>query len=252
MALAVPFVVRLLFSRLPPPVTYLLAIPLGIFGAYLWERTVYLFFINPFYGTFSIPVFFVWLAGGVSSMIAIAGLGSRRQRAVLWLEVVLVGAVALGIGVGSDDIVNWAFEARQIQIVWVRWHRGTQPLELDRRLPKHLTAEEVQRLRRLGLTGHLEWRATVREGQGPPSRVVIVAHRMIEGEVELRLPAEESVIYIQQEDGTWQMEPPDAPLLRRTITLGPIPVFPTTISAFIKVPGGTVIASGVTFEDHDR
>src|SRR5713226_3090172 len=54
------FIALLLFSLLPRFVTYPLAIGLGVISGFLWATVLYTLFLNPYFGTFLIPVAWVW------------------------------------------------------------------------------------------------------------------------------------------------------------------------------------------------
>lgn len=238
LALASPAAMAL-FSRFPRFFSYGLAMVLGVVAGFLWGSCVFSVFINPYlFGTFSIPIGFVWGVGGISGLVAIAGIGSRAKRGNLLIEIAVVGAICLAVGLGSDSFVIWLLGEREVDMVWIKWRPGSEALVLDSRLQNYLTEDEQARLLAMNLGGRLEWQRTALRGRGPSSRMVIVMQHQLDEPVELPLPAERGVIYIQEQEG-WRMDPSDAPTVRKTLRLEIDPGFPNTTLAVLKEPGGT-------------
>ena len=129
--------------------------------------------------------------------------------------------------------VGSALREPPVDVVFVRWIPGPQPLALAGPNPEGgPTAEELERLRALGLAGQLRIETLLvgigsrggaatggsddsvtvfragRGGQG--SRVVVVMHRQL-GEVRsllpLPVPEEGSVLHVQSDDGGWTAAP---------------------------------------------
>jgi hypothetical protein len=69
----------------------------------------------------------------------------------------------------------------------------------------------------------------------------------VEKPIELGLPAESSVLYIQTPDETFEMIPADASMLKRTIQIGPDPTFPYITSGFVRLPRSTSIFTGINW-----
>jgi len=145
----------------------------------------------------------------------------------------------------ADALAMAVYQERTVQTVWVRWYPGNQALRLDSHLVEELTTEERERLTELGITGYLDWRLSSTLERGPFSRIIIIMQRPISDPVELALPEREPVIYVQQPDGTWIVDPPGAAMLEKTIRLAQDPDRPQATAAFLKVPGGTVIFGGI-------
>lgn len=82
-----------------------------------------------------------------------------------------------------------------------------------------LTATEVGILRSLGLRGELHTGAQSYSGDGSKqARALIIVRGQLSSEVKLREPDGTNVVFVQEGE-RWNMYPPDAPTLRKTITL---------------------------------
>jgi hypothetical protein len=234
-------VLGLFISPLSRIASYPLAILVGMAGGYLWERTVYLLFVNPMFGSFSIPVFFTWVAGGIAGLVSIAGLGSRAGKGNNIFEIFLAIFFVVLIGMESNDLVEMIYQSRQVNIVWIKWAPSPGGLILGPHVQDELTVDELVRIKAMKLKGFLEWKETSNLEKGPISRMVIILQQPVMKPVELKLPKESSVIYVQQLDGSFVMLPQEAPLLRRTLRIGPDPNFPGVTSGYLKIPQGTHI-----------
>ncbi len=237
-----------LFSRLPTRLlSYPLAIVLGTFVSFAFGVVASLFWI---FGGFSFPVGFAWMAGGISGLVAVAGVGSRAQKGNLLLESVLAGLVCFGLAFNSDAFIVRLFDERQIDIVWVKWKPGPEQLVLDKRLMDYLTDEEQTHLLTMNLGGHLIWKGTGGEGQrGPKSRMVIVMQQQLKEPIKLLLP-ERWVIYVQEQNG-WRKEPPGAPTVRKTLGLE-IDTNSPQVTRFVwEYPGGISHFGGFDWSESD-
>src|SRR5439155_11253106 len=108
----------LLFAALSRFWSYLLSIGLGLAVGFIWGWGVALI-LFPF-STFSFPVGFAWIAGGISGMFAAAGLSSRARKGYLPIEVLLTGVVCLGLAFGGNALVIRALDERQVELVFVK------------------------------------------------------------------------------------------------------------------------------------
>ena len=107
---------------------------------------------------------------------------------------------------------------QHLEVVFVRWRQGPEPLSVEGSRATQLTAEERAQLDAAGLTGRLTVGGGGTFGRGRHSRAVIVMHSQVDSPVDLLQPDATKVIYIQDGKG-WRMHPPDAPTLERTIRL---------------------------------
>ena len=231
--------------RLAGYLRYALAALVGAACGILWGIIVFSIFLSPYFGTFSIPVGPVWVVAGISgSLPAAAGGPSRSLRSFL-VAAIIASLASVAVGLGADALAMAVYQERTVQTVWVRWYPGNQALRLDSHLVEELTIEERERLTELGITGYLDWRLSSTLERGPFSRIIIIMQRPISEPVELALPEREPVIYVQQPDGTWIVDPPGAAMLEKTIRLAQDPDRPQATAAFLKVPGGTVIFGGI-------
>jgi len=226
---------------------YTLAPLIGAAVGLLWSVLLFSTFLAPYFGTFSIPVGLVWIVAGSGGLLPLAGDGFPAGKGSFLLALVIATLLSLGVGLGGDRLLIVAYEERTVDTVWIRWYPGPQPLELDPRLAGELTIEERGRLNEMDLTGHLDWQLSSTQERGPQSRMVILMQVPVAEPMDLALPAREPVIYIQQADGSWIIDPPDALLMDRSIRLAPDPGRPQDTAAFLKVPGGTVMFGGINW-----
>ena len=238
-------VLGLFVSQMSRIASYPLAILAGMVCGYLWERTIYFLFVNPMFGSFSIPVFFTWVAGGIAGFVSIAGLGSRTGKGNNIFEIFLAISFVILIGMKSNNLVEMIYQARQVNTVWIKWDSSPGDLILGPHLQDELTADELATIKAMRLNGLLEWKLTSNLEKGPISRMVIILQQPVTKSVDLKLPKESPVIYIQQIDGSFVMLPQEAPLLMRSLRIGPDPNFPGVTSGFLKVPQGTHIFGAI-------
>ncbi len=235
-----------IFYRLPRLLGYPLAVILGILVSFCYGVGVWPVL---FFGTFSFPVGFAWLAGGISGLVAVAGIRSHTRKDNLLFELVLVGVVSLSLAFGGDAVVIALTGDRDLKIVWVKWKPGTEPAVLEKRLTDYLTEEEISRLRSMGLSGRLIWQGTSGRGRGPSSRIVLIMQNQLESPIELPLP-ERWVIYVQEQNG-WRKEPPDAFTVSKTLGLEVDADAPQLTRFVWKEPVGTSIFGGFDWSGTD-
>lgn len=242
LALVSPSVTRILFE-LPEILRYGVAVMLGGLAGLLFPLLLYSTILNPYYGTFSIPVGLAWAAGGASGLIGIASTSLWSHKTGAFVQVLVIGVLCLGAGFLSDELVAKITSARRVEIVWIRWRPGDDRVVLDSRLEDFLSKTELARLQKLGLNGYLEWEGERIDGVNavsiPTSRAIIVMQNQIVDPVDLPLPADDDIalIHIQERNG-WRMDPPGAPGSDQTLHLEVNPSHPSQTMASVKVPGG--------------
>lgn len=116
------------------------------------------------------------------------------------------------------------FRRTALTHVYLRWVPGSQLLSLTLiPTPFHASepnAEEIRLLRDAGLGGRLDLQGS-RSGQfGLPARVLVVMQKQVDGAVELEVPEEGTVIYVQRGDH-WEKLPPEAKTVKRKLRLEP-------------------------------
>jgi len=236
-----------LISRIGGCLRYTLAPVIGATAGFIWGAVVLTAFLSPFFGTFSIPVGLVWVVAGITGFLPIAAGGSRRAAGGWLMLAGTAGVISLIVGLTGDRLLASLYQERTVDTVWIRWFPGSQPLDFDPRLQEELTQQERNRLLEIGVTGRLDWQGSDRLERGPESRLVILMQLPVAEPIDLALPAGEPVIYIQRADGSWLIDPPDAPLMDRSIRLAPDPDKLQDTGAFLKVPGGTVMFGGINW-----
>jgi hypothetical protein len=139
------------------------------------------------------------------------------------------------------------FRRTALTHVYLRWFPGPEFLSLTPQPPESLlhryepTAEEMRLLWDAGLTGHLELRGG-RSGQfGLPARVLVVMQKQVNKEVELEVPEEGTVIYVQRDDH-WEKLPPGAKTVKRKLRVVPqLPERPDITLVSEEREGGGVL-----------
>jgi len=122
----------------------------------------------------------------------------------------------------GEIIKNEFYCNEEMEQIFVRWVTGTEDLLVKNfKIPGdkeiNLTQEEMLLLKESGMTGVLEIRGSSGiSRECNPSRVVFIMHKLIDSPVELNLPDNNTIIYVQKDDG-WQKLPNKALTLDRTI-----------------------------------
>jgi hypothetical protein len=107
-----------------------------------------------------------------------------------------------------------------------------QPAQSPNTPSTRLSAGDVKQIEAAGLRGELSvYTANDRYGSGKKSHVTIVMQRPVTDAVELKEPDATSIVYVQGDHG-WKMFPADAPTLKRTIRLEPVPYDPNWPGAY--------------------
>jgi antitoxin component YwqK of YwqJK toxin-antitoxin module len=109
----------------------------------------------------------------------------------------------------------------KMEQIFVRWIPGDKDLSVKKFLDLNLKDEEIALLKEAGITGDLEIRGSSGLGREcKASRAVFIMKKLIDSPIELKLPNETTIIYVQGDDG-WEKIPGDAPTLDRTIRFKP-------------------------------
>src|ERR1017187_5210940 len=171
-------------------------------------------------------------------LVASAAVGSSKRIAAARLA--LMGAVAVWcfympaiVGIASSRLSD-----QELGLAVVLWTPSTSPLVIEqpRQIPNfpntRLSARDVQQIKATGLTGELSvYTANDRYGSGKKSHVTLIMQKPVGEAVELREPDATSVVYTQEDHG-WRMFPADAPTLKRTIRIAPVPYDPNWPGAY--------------------
>jgi hypothetical protein len=210
-----------LFCRPHPLLRYFVPVFVGITAGILWTVIVRVF-LGPWFGAFSFPVLFCWIAGGASGMIASCEASRRRLKVA---DLILVGSICFLAIVGMDPIFVWLSNDQQLEVTFIKWTPKPETLSMqDIDDPPDYygsVSKEFDQLKEVGLTGKLAVFSGGRYGAGNKhSRVIIVMQRQLEKRSkDLPQPDGVNVIYIQDENNNWRIYPSGAPTLQRTIRL---------------------------------
>jgi hypothetical protein len=204
-----------LYRRLSFAIRLIVAVIIGALVGFLWTYIVATF-LGPWFRAFSFPVLYCWIVGGISAMVAAAGICRPITRIKVSIEILLclfIGAFAV---IGTKPLFKWILNDQHLDAVFVEWKPGTQPLSVDGYYK--LTESEISQLKAAGLTGKLNVRGMFTTGEGKSVRAVIVMQHQLKENIDLAQPDGVNVIYIQYEDG-WKKYPDDAPTLKRIMHL---------------------------------
>ena len=171
-------------------------------------------------------------------LVTAAAVGSSKRVAAARLA--LVGALAVWsfympgiVGIASSRLTD-----QELGLAVLLWTPSTSPLVIEQpeQIPNfpntRLSARDVQQIKATGLTGELSvYTANGRYGSGKKSHVTLIMQKPVGEAVELREPDATSVVYIQEDHG-WRLFPPDAPILKRTTRIEPIPYDPNWPGAY--------------------
>jgi hypothetical protein len=176
----------------------------------------------------------------LGSLILVASATVSSSKRIFAARLALIGAVAVWsfympaiVGLASTRLSD-----QELGLAALLWTPSTsalviqQPAEIHNIPSTSLSARDVQQIEAAGLTGKLSvYTANDRYGSGKKSHVTIVMQRPVTDVVELKEPDGTSVVYIQG-DHDWRMFPADAPTLKRTIRLEPVPYDPNWPGAY--------------------
>ena len=202
----------------------------GLFAvtALVTFANVFQYAIWAIYGRPSNPTESLSMVGSLVLLVA-AGIATRAPRLAARVAVVAV-------------VANWSFFAysfpvlayqesvkQQLEVVFIRWVPGAQPLSTDT-LPSSeraasiggrpsLQPADMDALQKAGLTGTVSISGGGTFGEGKRSRLLIVMSRQLSSSpVELKQPDRTQAIYVQSGQ-VWQQFPADSRLSRLTVRL---------------------------------
>ena len=170
----------------------------------------------------------------LGSLILVASAAVSSSKRTFAARLALIGTVAVW-SFYMPAIVGFAstrLSDQELGLAVLLWTPSTSPLVIQQpaQIPiipsTRLSARDVQQIEAAGLTGELSvYTANNRYGSGKKSHVTIIMQRPVSDIVELKEPDANSVVYVQG-DHDWRMFPADAPTLKRTIRLEPVPSDP--------------------------
>jgi hypothetical protein len=141
---------------------------------------------------------------------------------------------------------------QRLQVVFLQWDPGvggptvgpTNDL-LSMIYPGELiSSADLDELSAANVTGTLKVTQVWETGKGPAARMLVVMSGQLEvPQVELREPQAAHVIYVQR-GGAWEMHPPDAPTIARTVQLRILDDIPQQTTFLVEAANGS--RSGAT------
>lgn len=130
--------------------------------------------------------------------------------------------------------VQITLNARRITVRVLKWSPTAAPLTIvdsgENSSATHLSDEEIEKIRNLGITGKLENCSLQHWGAGRRSQSVLIISQPPKRTVELPEPDEGTIIYLQRGD-EWEKYPPNARTLKRTIRVEPYSATETVVTA---------------------
>ena len=154
---------------------------------------------------------------------------TSKQWAAIAAAILVCGAIVIYLLVPKQP--KQSLQVRLIQVI-----PGSEEVGANGK-SGGLTADELNQLKSLGVTGTLQNYSGSSESHRPftpRASVVVVFTGDLRSPIELREPQAAHVMYVQHGD-TWTMYPPDAPTLRYKIELWPL----ATIPRMIEVQSGS-------------
>lgn len=189
----------------------------GIASAIIYSYLV-MFLMGPWFGAFSVPVGWVWMTSGCAGMVASNYRNGETRMTRIFTNLVLAGCVVIfGYITVNTEIIASIVRNKPVKFVWVKWQRNGESISVDKEKALQLTDAEVQLLASNRLTGKLEVVGTNGESE---LRMVVIAEKQIDSPVELALPKESSIIYVQKDAG-WIVLPQGNPTSNEKILLEP-------------------------------
>lgn len=174
-----------------------------------------------------------------SLILVVSAMVSSSKRAFA-ARLEIIGAIAVW---SFYMPAIWGFATsrlsdQELGLAVLLWNPTTSPLVIQQpaQTPNtpstRLSAGDVKQIEAAGLRGELSvYTANDRYGSGKKSHGTIVMQRPVTDAVELKEPDATSIVYVQGDHG-WRMFPADAPTLKRTIRLEPVPYDPNWPGAY--------------------
>jgi hypothetical protein len=176
----------------------------------------------------------------LGSLILVASAAISSSKRIIASRLALIGTAAVWsfympalVALAASRLTN-----QELGLAVLLWTPSSSPLVVQQQrqtanVPSSwLSAEYIEQIKAAGVGGELfVYTANDRYGSGKKSHVTIIMQKPVDGVIKLKEPDAASVVYIQG-DHEWRMFPPDAPTLKRTIRLEPIPFDANSPRAF--------------------
>jgi hypothetical protein len=190
---------------------------------------------------------YVSLLGSLILVAAAAVDGSKGRSAA---RLALVGATAVWsfylpqlLGIASSRLSD-----QELGLEVLLWAPSTSPLVIEQApnvRDMKLSALEAQQVKDTGLTGTVSvYAANARYGSGRKSHVILIMQEPVSEAIELKEPDACSIVYIQG-NHKWQMFPPTAATLKRTIRIEPRADDQNQTSVMVELSSGARQGFGV-------
>jgi hypothetical protein len=213
-------------------------------GGIVWQGVVYSIFLNPVLGTFSVPLDWIWIAGGLCSLTSTITSQIKSFRSRWTIEIAILIGVSMTFGFSRPLLDTLFFDRRTVEITWIRWKPDSGPTRFNAFATRSLTSEGLSRLAALNLGGYLEVQQIISRGEGPVVRVVIIIQKPINDSIQLQIPSQDTVVFVQQSDGTWQTSTTVGTTLQQTIVLEQDSSNTDVTRARLTFPGGNYLSIG--------
>lgn len=171
--------------------------------------------LGPWIGGFSFNVGLAWLVGGACSSVLAATTVRPGEVQGRIRDLALFAATAIAFGVGLPHALYLAGDEQQVHVVVV--HRnGPEAVDFV-----GVSPADQELLVEAGVSGgRLSTSFTSGRDQPREARVVLVVERKLAERVELPLPTDATVVYVQ-EAGAFRVHPIDAPMGSQVLSLLP-------------------------------
>ena len=122
--------------------------------------------------------------------------------------------------------------------IFVRWIPGPNEVTVKKFEDLDLKVDEINLLKQAGFTGQFEIRGSSGLGKEcHSSKAIFIMQKLLDAPIELPLPDQTTIIYIQKENG-WQKLPENARTLDRMIKFEPDPDDAKLIDDFSELETG--------------
>ena len=157
------------------------------------------------------------ISGGMAAFASLATAPRRSQGEKYWFDASLMVAFAVIFTLLSEPVYDFLTADTQVKVTFIEWQPDSPSGGIED--PRDLLDQvEEQWIQALGLNGKLLPRGQHSRGDEPGVHMLVILQSHMGGLVDLPIPEMGSVVYVVTE-GTWRMEPEQAPLSERFLRL---------------------------------
>lgn len=234
----------LITSKIRTYLQYVICGISGILAGIIWTFLV-AGVLGPWFGGFSVPVIVCWIAGGLTSMVFIAGNAGSAKLQYYSVKILIVLVLCLVSAYGFKPFLTYVTHDRIVTLVAVKGYTSDK-YSLDDPI-NGLTTHQKDLIKELGVNGNMKVDFKTTAGNGDPTGLVIILKFPLRKPVKLFQPDSGDLVYIQVRDTAFRYLPSDAKLSDRTIELYPDPAESLTVNYWLDLVGGS--RQGGTFLD---